>query len=54
MCPACLTTAAIVLLGATTTGGVTAILVKKVLQPSDKPQATPSNSSIEPKERHHE
>ena len=54
MCPACLTTAAIVLLGATNTGGVTAVLVKNVLRPSDQPQELSPSSITSQEENQHE
>jgi hypothetical protein len=42
MCPACITTAALIAAGATTTGGLTALVVKKL-------RAKTGAKSIEPK-----
>lgn len=54
MCPACLTTAAIALLGATTTGGIAAVWVKKVVRPSVTLNPLSSNATVNEKEHHHE
>jgi hypothetical protein len=50
MCPACLTTAAIVLAGGASTGGLAAVLVKKFSRLKHKPKANARYSSNAPKE----
>jgi hypothetical protein len=51
MCPACLTTAALMLAGATTTGGVTAVLVKKLIRSKRGMKLTSPSSSNSQKEK---
>ncbi len=51
MCPACLTTAALMFVGATSTGGVTAILVTKLIRSKNGLKAISLSSSSSQKEK---
>jgi hypothetical protein len=54
MCPACLTTAAIVLAGGASTGGLAAVLVKKFARVKRKPRANPPIQTIDQRRAQHE
>ncbi len=54
MCPACLTTVALMLAGATSTCGVTALLVKKLIRPKNELKIDSPSSNSSPKEICHE
>jgi hypothetical protein len=54
MCPACLTTAVLTLAGATSTGGLTVLLMKKLSGQKCEPKAGSANSTSSQKEKSHE
>ncbi len=54
MCPACLTTAALMLAGATSMGGIAAILAKKRILRNNAGKAIAANSNSRQQENQHE
>ena len=49
MCPACLTAAALAIAGTTSTGGLAALVVKKVRKRNRKPRREPDHPPMETK-----
>ncbi len=50
MCPACLTTAVLILAGSTTTGGVAAVLLTKLVRSQSELMPVPTSSTGTQKE----